>query len=197
MMIGCAKKVLLISLLGFLMVGLTPSCHKSKDRYKLIAVDNVQYLFERFVADQNIANDSIFLEKGNIFEEFRGNVLIIKNLSKCTELVLKNESKILSDSSLKFCWDTLNVRKKLFVIDKRKGHLFFPTKSKTNCIDSAAKTVCIYNLELTAIDLEKISAYKAENIGREFIITRNEEFFSGSSNIKSTKSGFQIVGNLN
>ncbi len=195
------------------------SCGQNKD-YSLVAVDNIQFLFERFADDQNaskkISNayllDNSFLtqnnfnkirdsisqhlitekrffqilvSKGNLFSELRGNVLIINDLPKSKAFVYKFSKFILMDESLKFAWDTLSSVKKLYVINPKNGLLFSSKNASEKC---KSPLNCSLTFNLSEIEMQQLSNFKALTIGKEIILLSNNEFIAGAEQISQNKN---------
>ena len=201
------------------------SC-KSDKQYQLIAVENIQYLFERFVDDQSdfekidqisfsknswlskksvksvqdslnqhlISKKRLFkfsLQKDVLFAEFRGNVLIIKDLPNSLQFVKLYEKQILADNNLKFYWDTLSSPLKLFVVDINNGVKFIPKTENKEC-----EAKCVINLKLLEADKNRIGAYKAKQIGKEFIVVQSQNFVAGSAKIEQSGNNILLRGVL-
>jgi hypothetical protein len=199
------------------------SACSSQKEYRLVELENIQFLFERFVEDKSSVKkisvqeskklsylvsqkESVFQDslvnglvsekqifsysilKNNLFSEFRGNVLMIHNLKKTKQFIQTFEQHILLDKNLKFYWDTLTNVKKLYVIDNLKGVKFVPKNETKNCNQQ-----CTVSLELNPSSKAEISAYKANQIGKEFVLICNNTFFAGAKNIQQKENTLLVA----
>lgn len=173
------KYFVLIAFVGFV------SCSSNgydKNTLALSPVENIQLSFDLIEK-----KDTEF----NSWVSSKGNVLKILNLPKLRTYVDKNNKDLLVAENYMFLWDTIDVSKKLYLIDVNKTHPLIVKSlveiSSNEIQNSNSKNIT--ELKLTSKSKVDLGRFFANNIGKGLVLLDKNGFVASGENISRLDNG--------
>jgi len=148
-----------------------------KNTLAIVPAENIQVSFD-LITDSDLTYKSFVNSKGNYFE--------ITNLSKLSEYVKSNKNQLLLSNNFAFLWDTLQVSKKLYLIDLNKAH-HLTVKSIKQAEENTKTTQ--HELFLTPKSKSNLSVFFATQIGKGLVLIDKNGFVTSAEKISRLDNG--------
>jgi hypothetical protein len=145
-----------------------------KSSVALVPVENIQLSFD-LISANGLAYKSFVSSKGNVFE--------ILDLAALREYIDSNKEKLLLSNNYSFLWDTLEVSKKVYLINQEKKH-HLVVQSLLQVKDSSS-----IELQLTPKSKSDLSQFFAKQIGKGLVLMDDNGFIVSAQRISRLDNG--------
>lgn len=153
-----------------------------KNSIALVPVENIQFIFER---NEDASTLSLFKEK-------RGNTLILQDLKATLNYINLHKTDLVLDAKTRFIWDTLNVEKKIFLINQKNIFPLEPLEIKSV---KTSGDLDATELVLSSKKNESLSFFFAKYIGKEFIAIDKNGFVAGAKALEKSGGDNLLIKN--